>query len=100
LVEGEKFMEDMIKRIAMGAHEVAEACVRDRLDAVVDREDRADIRVNHKARQRPQNFGRVIGLMLAAALRVGNGDNSVDCRVNSRQWLQASDELSGEASRA
>ena len=43
------------KRIAMGAHEVAEACVRDRLDAVVDREDRADIRVNHKARQRPQH---------------------------------------------
>jgi hypothetical protein len=38
--------------------------------------------------------------MLAAALRVGYGDNSVDCRVNSRQWLQASDELSGEASRA
>ncbi len=96
-VEREEGMRDRVERVAVRAHEGLQPRVVHRLGAVVEREDRADIRVHDEAGHRAQNFQRIIGFVGSAPFRVRNGHDPVDAGVHARERLQPRRELPGGA---
>ena len=79
------------------AHVRLEPRVGDWLDAEIERQDRADVRVDHEPGQRAQHLGGVVRLAGAAALGVGDGDDAVDPGVRLGQRLQPRRELARDA---
>ncbi len=93
-------MPHVVERQAVLAHERLEPRVGDRLDAQIEREDRADVRMDHEPGQRAQHLAGVVRLAGPAALGVGDGDDAVDARVPPGQRLQPRRELARDARRA
>jgi len=88
------------ERIAARDHEFFQPHVRDRLDAVVDREHCADGWMDHENREGAQHFGGVIGFAPARALGVRDGDDAIERGINARERLQPRSELSRKTRRA
>src|SRR5688572_23000861 len=89
-----------LERITVLEHEIAQASVRDRLDAVIDGEHRADVRVHDEASQRAQYFLRVVRFLGAAAFGVRDGDDAIQARMNAGKRLQTGGQLARETGSA
>ena len=95
--DAEERVPHVVERQPVLAHERLEPRVGDRLDAEIEREDRADVRVDHEAGQRAQHLGGVVRLAGPAALGVGDGDDAVDPGCDLGERLQPRRELARDA---
>ena len=95
-IEGEKLMRHIVEWVAVGAHELLQSDVRDRLGAVIDGEDGADVRVHHEPAERAQDFRRVVRLARATTLGVRNRDDAIELGMDAGERLQPGGELAGK----
>ena len=75
-----KAVRHVVEGIVVARQVLLQRAIADRFAAIIDRQHRADIGVNRKAGQRPQQMLLVIGLLPTAALGVGNRHYAIDAR--------------------
>ena len=73
-------VNDIIQRVSLAAHIRFKRFVGNRLGAVVNEEDRADVRVDGETCERSEQHINIIGSLAFAAFRVGYGNNTVYVR--------------------
>ncbi len=96
VLDGQEVVPDVSERIALRGHVVAQLKVAVAVARVVDREHRADVRMDHEARQRAKHELKVVRHPLHAALCVRDRDHAVDVRVVGAEGIEASCQRGGE----
>ena len=76
-VDAQEGVDDMVERVAARGHEALEVGARVRAGAVVDREHRADVGMDHEPGEDPQHVVEVVRTGSAPALGVGDGHDAV-----------------------